>query len=213
MSVASSTMMRATIWFCTLVWLVSEPTVASANPAAYFDVRVAAPEIPIPRNGAILLQGPEVESAYLTVLRLSSEPVQPLEGAVRIVAEGYAVWTPSTPFEPGEYVVTVVAGIHAGSVITVIDELLEGVVPLVAAPVAAWSAVPQEHVQCQTWNGDHYRADEPIPVAVTGEIVVKPTLSTTASAASAHQFLYRAVSSEGDAGAWSTIDRVSVGPY
>src|SRR5688500_5938220 len=119
MSVAwNRTMMRAAIWFATSAWLVSVATIASADPAAYFDVRVAAPEIPIPRNGAILLRGPDLQSAHLNVLKVSGEALQPLEGTVRIVAEGYAVWTPSTPFEPGEYGVTVVAGIHAGTNVT-----------------------------------------------------------------------------------------------
>jgi len=154
---------------------------------------VLSPRVPVPANGAIPIEGPDLSEPMVHVWRVAGEVV---EGTlVRLGTardSAFFAWRPSQPFQLGTHYVRTASMASTGSSfeIEVVEASARTPPAIEAAPSISGVLMPYARACCTTPI-----RDEVEPCAVSYEkasVLLDPGLSTTEPAASVHQFLFRA---------------------
>jgi hypothetical protein len=174
--------------------LPAEVSVA-AQPGEGALQRVRMPGVPIPANGAILIESVDGANPVVEVLDSAGSPVA---GSHQIVGElvnrtTIFAWLPEQTFLPGAYSVTTIHPIDSSLAqldeIQVIDAFDDAPPALMSAPSASEITADFESVCCQTPVDNLAR--ECAVIRQTSIIQVDGGLSSSAPAAKLNQFLFR----------------------
>lgn len=198
------------------------PMVAIDDMAPIVDIRVVAPDVPIPRNGSILLFAradgwDEASSVPITqVSRVVGATTTTFSGTMVNVAPYYFAWTPLEPLEAGEYVVSLA---HQGfgtmsATITVVGDMVIEPPAVSITPRAVWEGGVVEFGICEYFDGIDVVPGPSIATRVKGQASLNAPLTFTVEPAVSHQFLYRALPVGLETGEYvASAGPLPVGPF
>jgi len=187
-----------------------------------YDLRVVAPELPVPRNGSILIVATTVdfgtppELPIVQVAQTVGSTTTTFGGVLRQVVGSYWTWTPLEPLEVGQYVVSLVhPAIGTMSVtVTIVEDVVLAPPMLSSQPIASVSTYPSEYQYCQRWDGVQLVADTSFVSRVADQVTVSANLTFSVEASVFHQYLYRAFRDVSDQTPFVSSDALlTVGPY
>lgn len=166
-----------------------------------YDLRVVAPELPVPRNGSILIIataddfGTPPELPIVQVAQTVGSTTTTFSGTLRQVVGSYWTWTPIEPLEVGQYLVSLVhpaIGTMSATVTIVDDVVLAPPAMLFSQPIASVSTYATEYASCQRWDGAQLVADVSFVSRVADQVNVSANLTFSVEPSVFHQYLYRA---------------------
>lgn len=185
------------------------------------ELRVVAPELPVPRNGSILIKetfggvGVTLGPPIVQVAKIDGATTTTFTGTVRQVFPGYWSWTPAEPLELGQYLVSLAhpsVGSSSATITIVAEVVLEPPV-LGSQAVAVVTIYPSRYEHCQHWTGTAL-VDVPFVSRLAGQVSVSANLTFSSEVPTAHQYLYRAFMNASDPTLFVSSDSpIIVGPY
>jgi MYXO-CTERM domain-containing protein len=187
-----------------------------------FELRVVAPEVPVPRNGSILIIAAAdgfvapLDPPIVQVSTTVGATTTTFAGTLRQVVDPYWTWTPAEPLEVGQYLVSIA---HAAigtmsATITIVDDVVLAPPVLASEPMAIVSRYPSQYEYCKRRVGSELIDDSTFVTRVAGRVSVTANLTSSVVPSIFNQYLYRAFRYASDVTPFVSSDALlTVGPY